>query len=391
VVAERLGGAKIVPGKWNVAVKECEEVRLLLLEKEGGGGDDRNYLVGGVGGLERDVPPISPSLKRRLLSSLLSGRKESNCGVGGRGEGDSMENERMDTNIQANSRTSSGSVGSEEEGVITKELRFRAGTRWGHRSGRKPMGYWNQSIVIQELYDHLILIKQKRGRPSIWMPRPSELTTEGRDDLKQALARHCGKAKHICSIAHLVPYHEWRYFESQLELFVRLQRYLSSAHHRHDEKMFPRLVDVIDGGGDGNRLYDLILEFGGATLLAAKLDMAMQYKSRPESMFGGMRFGSFSLGFAVRLLHFIRRGMMAIDPSSTSSLSSSSSSNIAGAVIAGSRSIRMPTIRELVDAGEVQLAKEVQLYGGHENIARRLGLGLCFDRQKEMLDDNLLD
>lgn len=217
------------------------------------------------------------------------------------------------------------------------------------------------------------------------MPRPSELTIEGRDDLKQAIARHIGKAKHICSIAHLVPYHEWRYFESQLELYVRLQDYLSSSRHVHHEKVFPRLADVKQLDED-SQLYDLILEFGGATLLAAKLDMAMQYKTAADSTFGGMRFGTFSLGFAVRLLHFIRRDMMAIDPSLTSLSLLSLSSNVGDVVVVGPRSIRMPTRRELVDAGEVQLAREVQLYGGHENIARRLGLGLCFDRRKEIMN-----
>ena len=93
-------------------------------------------------------------------------------------------------------------------------------------------------------------------------------------------------------------------------------------------------------------------------MVGAKLDMLTSNNSGKVQRlcYRGMQFGAFDLNFAVRLLCLIRNDMYAMDPPA----------NIPRIV--------MPTQRNLIERGEVQLAEEVQKYGGHENVARRLGL-----------------
>ncbi len=67
-------------------------------------------------------------------------------------------------------------------------------------------------------------MKKAKGRPSVWMPRQNKIWDEGWDELGQAIT--FGSADEICTIANLVPYKDWLYFESRLELFVELEAYL---------------------------------------------------------------------------------------------------------------------------------------------------------------------
>jgi len=193
------------------------------------------------------------------------------------------------------------------------------------------------------------------------MARPSEMTQEGRDDLKQAMTRF-GGANCICQIAKLVPYKEWRYFESTLELFVELQKYLV-LHEGGKEDVFPKLSDVSNKGHE--RLYDLIMDFGGRRMIATKLDMEFQAQTKMK-LFKGMSFGRFTLSFAIRLMHFIRSEMLQQEPP------------------LDKPKIRMPTVKELIRKGETELAKDVMKFGGHECIARRLNLS--FDREEALRD-----
>jgi len=249
--------------------------------------------------------------------------------------------------------------------------------------GRKPIGHWDKRVVIQELYKYLIHIKHQKGRPSIWMPRPSELTTHGRDDLKQAIARFYGRASNVCTAARLVPYQEWRYFESQLELYTRLSRYLEWRSEYYnlggdDENVFPKLVDAREYD---ERLYHLIQEFGGRQLLALKLDMKLSSRTTTSSassttafLFSGMQFGAFDLGFAIRLMCLIRNEMYHLTPPMVMGSNRSSSSSSSTPDDYEKPCIRMLTRRELVEMGEGELADKVKEYGGYENVARRLGL-----------------
>jgi hypothetical protein len=296
-VASKLGDARLIPGKWFDAIK-CDEIQQLLLPSNPASA-----------GLCKKFPPPNPTLKRTI------------------------ENLSHPNDIHA--------------------LRYQNGERWTHKTTRNPRNYWNsEDVVIAELYHYLSRVKVEQNRPSIWMPRPSELTNAGRDDLKQAITRY-GGADHICKTAKLIPYREWRYFESNLELFIELQRYLSKFHTDNDN-VFPKLSDI--QANEHNRLYDLIMQMGGRKILARQLSMEFQVQSKFKVM-QGISLGRFDLCFAIRLMHFIRGELLQEDPP-----------------LSRMPTIRMPTVQELLLKGKKQLAKECLKYGGHESIARRLNI-----------------
>lgn len=289
-VSYRLDGAKIMPGKWNEVIAFCPEIVEELL-----------VCCNRVGVSESD-PPLFLQSNRTIEEKY---------------QADSMK-------------------------------------KWVHRSGRNPKGYWNTLRVIEELVTHLEKVKQAKGRPSTWMPRPSELSADGRDDLKAAMARF-GGYKVICKLAGLVPYGEWQYFEDQFEFLLELQSYLIK-HERGSEQYFPRGTTILSNGHD--LLYYHIQKLGGRKLLASRLGMSLS-RCAGASYSGsvGFGFGPFSLDFAIRLFHFIRTEMME-----------------AQAPLA-IPSIQMPTPERLQRAGERELGAKVIEFGGAENVARRLGLG----------------
>lgn len=302
VVAETLGGARLISGKWSEAC-ETNEVQCLLNNPD-------------ESGLTIDYPPIAPQGKKYLF-----------------------EKEDIDFEEDSNDHNAIDS------------LRFQSGVRWHHRSNRRPSGYWDENVVLKELYEFLSYVKDEEGRPSVWMARPSEIGKRGRNDLKQAIARFGGK-DHICKLAGLVPYHEWRYFEFSLDLLIELQAYFV-MYEDGKEDFFPRLSDIQNRGHD--RLYDLIMEFGGRKMVATRLNIMHQANTK-DIIFKDMSFGIFSLDFAIRLMHYIRKEMLTLEaPLKIPSL-------------------LMPTTKELISNGESQLAEDVAKFGGHENIARRLNL-----------------
>lgn len=223
----------------------------------------------------------------------------------------------------------------------------------------------NHSIMLfclccsKHRYNYLTIIKQQKTRPSVWMARASEMTQEGRDDLKQAITRY-GGVDYICKVAKLVPYQEWRYFESNFELLLELQKYLV-LYHDGREDTFPKLSDIRKNGHEC--LCDLILAFGGRKMVATRLNMEFQAQTKLEVL-KGMSFGRFSLSFAIRLMYFIRNGMLEKEPP------------------LANPTIRMPTTEELVQKGEHALARDVAQFGGHENVARRLNLNFDVDEAK---------
>lgn len=306
VVASKLGDAKLIPGKWFDAIK-CDEIQQLLLPSNPASA-----------GLCKKFPPPNPTLKRTI------------------------QNLSHPNDLHA--------------------LRYQNGERWTHKTTRNPRNFWNsEDVVIAELYDYLSRVKEEQNRPSIWMPRPSELTNAGRDDLKQAITRY-GGADHICKTAKLIPYREWRYFESNLELFVELQIYLSKFH-TDKERIFPKLSDIQANGH--NRLYDLIMLMGGRKVIARQLSMEFQTQTKYKVM-QGISLGKFDLCFAIRLMHFIRGDLLQEDPP-----------------MSRMPAIRMPTVQELLLKGEKELAKECLKYGGHESIARRLNIAFDIQVAKE--------
>lgn len=304
-IVERLGGserATLVPGKWSEAVKTCSAVQQLVNE-------NNNH------DLSPMIPPISPQTQQKL-----------------------EQKERMNSEAFAKKNE-------------MKFERFNGGVRWAHKKKRNPKGYWTEERVIEQLYEYLEHVKSKTGRPSVWMPRPSEISAAGRDDLKQAISRF-GGATHICERAGLIPYNEWRYFENQLELYMELDNYLR-LYHNNTRTDFPRVGEILQNGNE--RLYDLVMNFGGGKLVACKLDM--RYAAETSvTLFQGISFGRFSLDFAVKLLQFVRLGVMEQSPPLQNPM------------------LRMPSVADLIRANQKQIAIDVMSFGGPENVARRLGL-----------------
>ena len=222
-------------------------------------------------------------------------------------------------------------------------------------------------------------MKKTKGRPSIWMPRHSEISDEGRDDLSQAITRF-GGADVICSMANLVPYKEWLYFESQLELFIELEAYLvkhklktaGANEESVNNLFFPKLADIRRHGH--NRLHDLVMDFGGRKMTAIRLGMEYQAQTSVE-IFRGMSYGDFNLEFAIKLLLFVRKEMMRCEPFVEND--SQRNDGVEGKQL-DKNHIEMPTIGALLLAGETRLAQDVKKYGGHESVARRLHLRINY-------------
>lgn len=176
-LAERLGDAVVIPGKWSLAV-ETSWIKELLQH-------DPN--------LSSDVPPRSPQQLKRN-----GGKKDS-----------------------------------------TQNSSLEETNRWVHQSTRKVKGYWTDEVLIQELYEYLDKRRDKDGIPAVWMPRSSELNNVGRNDLSQAIQRFGGN-KRICQQAGLIPFREWNYMEGMFDLLVELRLYLDEFHGK-DYSSFPKV------------------------------------------------------------------------------------------------------------------------------------------------------
>jgi hypothetical protein len=158
-------------------------------------------------------------------------------------------------------------------------------------------------------YEYVDQYRECYRRPAVWMPRPSEFTREGRNDLKLAINRFGGPTK-ICRLAGLVPYREWYYLEGQLEMLVELQRYLDE-HAASDYRSFPTVLDMKVHGYE--HLYSLVQYYGGRKFLAARLGMQSNInKSGLDD--DGMNWGPFDLLFAVGLLQYVREGQLRKNP-----------------------------------------------------------------------------
>jgi len=304
-VSQWLGGAPIIPGKWKEAMEASHEMRQLVLDPSNGTG--------------RELSPFHPPKSPQQLK-------------------------------------------------VGKVQSPTPPTRWQHKPGRKAKGYWTEERVMVELLKYLYDCKDVKNRPSVWCPRPSELSKAGRSDLMGALARFGGHRK-ICKQLGLVPYNDWHYFEMQFRLVLELREYLASTDcggERDDpseEYCLPQATTILNDDDDKYQsLYDLIQYFGGRKFVASRLGLKLcatgsRTKSRCDNDLQ-MSFGKFSLDFAIRLLGFIRDDQMRRRPPLRPS------------------TIPMPKRKYLVAMGETQLAEEIEVYGGYENVARRLGLAI---------------
>jgi hypothetical protein len=115
-LAETLGGAVIIPGKWNLAVKTPYVQQILA--------QDSN--------LSSEFPPLSPQQQKHVKAQAVLGVEVVPTGT----------NEVGHNHSSATASTTSSGLNSD-----------RQSTRWHHqRTDRKPLGYWNaKTIVIKEL------------------------------------------------------------------------------------------------------------------------------------------------------------------------------------------------------------------------------------------------
>ena len=248
-------------------------------------------------------------------------------------------------------------------------------------------------------YQYLESYREIKQRPAVWMPQLAELKKT-----HSKLFNACSRFKtlpymlpsfsafssadeidddKIHSVSGLVSFREWRHFESQLHLFMELEIYLT-LYHNGSEEDFPDPSDVLLHGH--KQLYDLIRIHGGKTMLAQKLDMKFGWNTSDDvailnqtstitnkkvsSPRGYLRWGPFSVRFAIQLLQFIRSKYLLLNPPLSCA------------------HISMPSESDLLRCGHVDLAAQVTRYGGYENVARRLGL-LFFDVKSQQMEERL--
>jgi hypothetical protein len=329
-LSHALNGAVIIPGKWKEA-KELEIIQSLLhLIDSDGGGDSR-----------------------------CSTRRNSET--------------RRNTAINANNPKQPLVAM-----VVSSSTNTTTTTTAAPKKPRKE--FWSKEKAIRNLYSYLDSYKKYKSRPSVWMPQLSELNYEGYARLFNACSRfkklphgavfatmHSqqlleGNASVDC-MAGLVPFKEWRFFESQLQLFVELRHYLN-LHHNGSQDIFPDPKDVKLNGHE--ELSILIRSHGGKQLLAQKLDMELISTSSIQS------WGPFSLDFAIELLQFIRERYVAMSPPLPYPV------------------ISMPSERDLKRYGCEELCHKVDTFGGYENVARRLGLSFFDVCKQQQLDEQMI-
>lgn len=326
-VSHRLGGAIIIPGKWKDAI-EFIEVKQIL-------------------------PSAAPVGLKRTNSTVKQAK--------------ALSLVPLSTMLSTNSTRR----------VHTKE-------------------FWSKEKVMKELYIYLEEYRETMHRPAVFMPQLAELRQN-----QSRLFNACSRYKALSHEVHLyfsslnstsddgfhnsggiqtdaglVPYQEWRFFDSQLQLYVELENYVS-IYHNSSEEIFPEPVDVLMNGH--TNLHDLIRIHGGKTMLAQKLDMQLCDNSVNDSTDSYQTsttmsnikkdyqsWGPFSLRFAIELLHFIRSRYLLLNPPLSCS------------------HISMPYESDLLRCGHESLAIQVAQFGGYENVARKLGLLFFYDKNKQM-------
>jgi hypothetical protein len=152
----------------------------------------------------------------------------------------------------------------------------------------------------------------------------------------------------------MVPYRDWYYFEGQLELLSELRRYLDEFAGS-DYRSFPSVSEIHRNGY--HELHGLIQYYGGRKFLASRLGMTGAPRVAGDD-FCDMNWGPFDLDFAVRLLTFVRQNQMLKNPPLMNPV------------------LGMPSQSKLLLSGDEGswLADRIRVFGGYENVARRLGL-----------------
>jgi hypothetical protein len=159
-VAIQLGGAKLVPGKWSVAIRESDEVKQLL-KKDNPAGK----------GLSKAVPPIAPHMKRTLVKSEVKKVKKHMHDMIMNSFLSSVEKSNYDGDLstllpsdfaeiviplqESINRLGRGDIVDVDIEELNEEtirrLRYPSGERWAQNACRKPRGYWDQDVLLAEL------------------------------------------------------------------------------------------------------------------------------------------------------------------------------------------------------------------------------------------------
>ena len=192
-VAHQLGGVLVIPGKWEEA-KELDEVKGLLPYMA-------NHTTNDEKGMEKTrnvIPGKWEEAKeldevKGLLPYMANHTTNDEKGM------EKTRNARRKTS--ENSTISS--LASQEKAI-------------------KTHFFWSKENSIKELYRYLESYKVLRRRPSVWMPKPEEIKTEGSLGLFNALKRFnklpnnevyasiFGEEESVRRVAGLVPFQEWR-------------------------------------------------------------------------------------------------------------------------------------------------------------------------------------
>ena len=225
-------------------------------------------------------------------------------------------------------------------------------------------------LIPIERYEYLEHRRKTKKFPAVWMPRLSEIGHNGRNDLRQAIRAWFGvndsgkdASNQICQSAGLVIYREWSYFEGLLDMLLELKRYLDRYHGGNYDK-FPVVSHVKTREGF-RLLHTLIQYYGGGTFVSSKLGMKYRKRRKRDSEFdvlsADLNWGPFDLDFGIELLTFVRDRQMEMHPPLLHPV------------------IEMPTKEQLLaydgeDRLGPRLHKQIEKFGGYENVARRLGL-----------------
>jgi hypothetical protein len=193
------------------------------------------------------------------------------------------------------------------------------------------------------------------------MPRLSELTRDGRDDLRNSIRRF-GGSKLVCRKAGLVTFREWNYIEGMYDLLLELKAYLEEYCGGDYDGIFPTVFKMKERGYE--RLHMLIQYYGGRKFLASRLGMEhsttekRRLSKNQDVVAADMNWGPFDLQFGIDLLEFVRNEQLKRRPPLRYPV------------------IDMPSPTKLLASGEKgeDLDQKIQEYGGYENVARRLGL-----------------
>ena len=318
----RLSGARIIPGRWKDAV-QVEEVRAIL--------DPNNDASIG---LSPYYPPIS-------LYSFQTQSVESSSG-----------------------------------------RRYKNGLRWSHNQQRNHWGFWNKETLLDELNTFLMDHSDSLdNRPFIFMPRMAEFSKLGRQDLRGAIVRFGGLEDVANSMGMIAPY-EWEYFESLYHLILRLNAYLDKHHHYSagsnsgvSHKLFPSLSDIKK---NDSKLFSLVQRHGGRKLVANRLGFSSISSTSSGSKYSVpydvQYWGEFSLEFAIEMLSFVRETLSSLKPS----LKNTNSTSLY-------LTIDMPS-KHMLEQSSIRgqlLLKQIESFGGFEQVARRLGLNIFHNNINE--------